>query len=290
MKISQLEYFLSVAKNLSFTKASIECHVVQSAISQQIHGLEEELGYYLFERDTRNVTLTRAGEQYYHDVANILKNLHEANERSAAIALGFTGSLSIGVFGATQSADLSPLIKFKSENPSINIVFQRADAALQYDQLKSGKFDIMFTASSNIARYQDVAFQDSKKDKLCLLVHKDHPLSVKKDVTLEEAAGYTNIFTEYDPLVEREHTPYYLYYSQNIIPEKIMYAKDQELAWLMLLLNLGISIVPESVKSCMTLDLVSLDLIPESYYLPTGWAYMKDNTNPSLAYFVDYVS
>lgn len=63
MRITQLEYFASVAKHLSFTLASEECHVAQPAISQQIQSLEKELGFALLDRTTHGVSLTDAGHR-----------------------------------------------------------------------------------------------------------------------------------------------------------------------------------------------------------------------------------
>ena len=57
----RIEYFLSVAKHLNFTKAARECFVAQAAISQQIKQFEEELGFKLFERGGGSVKLTPAG-------------------------------------------------------------------------------------------------------------------------------------------------------------------------------------------------------------------------------------
>lgn len=64
MRTTQLEYFIAVAKYKNFTRAANECYIAQSAISQQINALEEELGFPLFIRQTRKVILTEAGELF----------------------------------------------------------------------------------------------------------------------------------------------------------------------------------------------------------------------------------
>ena len=62
MDVRQLEYFVAVAEELSFTAAAARCHVVQSALSYQIARLERENGVLLFERTSRSVRLAPAGE------------------------------------------------------------------------------------------------------------------------------------------------------------------------------------------------------------------------------------
>ena len=59
--IRQIRYFQSVVRNNSFSEAAEECHISQSAISQQIQALERELGFYLLERKTGNLFLPRQG-------------------------------------------------------------------------------------------------------------------------------------------------------------------------------------------------------------------------------------
>ena len=62
MELRQLRYFEAVARHASFTRAAEELHVVQSALSQQVRRLEQELGVELMERTSRSVRLTSAGE------------------------------------------------------------------------------------------------------------------------------------------------------------------------------------------------------------------------------------
>lgn len=63
--LQQIKYFQAVIRNNSFSKAAEECHISQSAISQQIKALETELGFPLLERKNRKFVLTPAGEHFY---------------------------------------------------------------------------------------------------------------------------------------------------------------------------------------------------------------------------------
>ena len=63
--IRQIRYFQAVVRNNSFSEAAEECHISQSAISQQIQALERELGFELLERKNRKFILTPAGEYFY---------------------------------------------------------------------------------------------------------------------------------------------------------------------------------------------------------------------------------
>lgn len=63
--LRQIKYFQAVVRNNSFSQAAEECHISQSAISQQIKALEAELGFPLLERKNRRFVLTPAGEHFY---------------------------------------------------------------------------------------------------------------------------------------------------------------------------------------------------------------------------------
>lgn len=63
--LRQIKYFQAVVRHNSFSEAAEECHISQSAISQQIQALEKELGFPLLERKNRRFSLTPAGEYFY---------------------------------------------------------------------------------------------------------------------------------------------------------------------------------------------------------------------------------
>lgn len=75
MLFRQIEYFQAIVRCGSFTEAAEECHISQSAISQQMKQLEEELGFSLLERGKRRFTLTEAGRLFYERSLNITKDL-----------------------------------------------------------------------------------------------------------------------------------------------------------------------------------------------------------------------
>ncbi len=88
MNLQQLRYAVALAEAKSFTKAAEKMFVVQSALSQQVRRLEQELGVQLFERTTRTVSLTLAGESLlpllHRVVAGIDQITFDAQARCAA--------------------------------------------------------------------------------------------------------------------------------------------------------------------------------------------------------------
>ena len=99
MSFRRIEYFLSVAKHLNFTKAARECFVAQAAISQQIKQFEEELGFKLFERGGAAVSLTPAGEYFARQCQGVLSQYNGAVKQARSIADGEKRDLRLGING-----------------------------------------------------------------------------------------------------------------------------------------------------------------------------------------------
>ena len=101
--IRQIRYFQSVVRNNSFSEAAEECHISQSAISQQIQALERELGFYLLERKNRKFILTPAGEHFYKKSLVLIADYEQmcrdagrlAKEDKAALVIGGQGFMPV---------------------------------------------------------------------------------------------------------------------------------------------------------------------------------------------------
>ena len=99
MSFRRIEYFLSVAKHLNFTKAARECYVAQAAISQQIKQFEEELGFKLFNRGGASVSLTPAGEYFAKQCQAVLAQYNGAVKQARFLAEGKKRDLRLGING-----------------------------------------------------------------------------------------------------------------------------------------------------------------------------------------------
>lgn len=183
MRITQLEYFESVARNLSFTRASEECHVAQPAVSQQIRALEKELGFALLNRTTKGVTLTEAGRAYQGEITAILQSLDRSARKARAISLGSAGSLIVGIANSGQTAVLGAIEQFSARYPEIHIELKRAHSLNQYQQLSQGSFDVAITASPCLAGHDDICMVGKRNSTLRIAMSKEHPLAKNSQAT-----------------------------------------------------------------------------------------------------------
>src|SRR6476661_8446716 len=124
MDARQLEYFVAVAEELSFTRAAVRCHVVQSALSYQIARLEREQGVTLFHRTSRSVRLAPAGELLLPHARAVLEGVDVARAELTAFTGLLTGRLRIGMVGSVGSAAPvveSSLLAFHDLHPGVEI-------------------------------------------------------------------------------------------------------------------------------------------------------------------------
>lgn len=285
MRINQLEYFAAVAKHLSFTKASEECHVAQPAISQQIQSLEKELGFTLLNRSTHGVSLTEAGQAYYLETAGVLETLDRSARKARAISRGSAGVLIVGITNSGQTGMLGVIEKFSSANPEIGITLRRSHSLNQCKQLLDHVFDITLTATACVAAYKEIKLAGTSTSRLRIAVSKNHPLAARKDLTTDDLRGFPHIIADHenDDLVRATYP-----YLENDPDTPIVRVEDQGIGLATMMLGLGIEALPESVVPSIQDGFVLCDVKDYNPSLETGWAYLADNPNPALAAFVQF--
>lgn len=96
MELRQLTYFVAIAQSGTITAAAQKLHMSQPPLSLQLQKLEEELGCPLFERDTRHLHMTQAGELFYERAQGILQQCADLKREMADLQAGGRGLLRIG--------------------------------------------------------------------------------------------------------------------------------------------------------------------------------------------------
>jgi DNA-binding transcriptional LysR family regulator len=147
MDARQLEYFVAVAEELSFTRAAARCHVVQSALSYQIARLEREQGVTLLERTSRSVRLAPAGALLLPRARSVLAELAAAEAELAELAGVITGRLRIGMIGSTGQA--APVVErtlaaFHHRHPGVEVVITDTGSRQMADGVRTGDLDVAF--------------------------------------------------------------------------------------------------------------------------------------------------
>jgi DNA-binding transcriptional LysR family regulator len=144
--IRQLQHFVAVAEEKHFTRAAQRVNIVQSALSNSIRLLEEELDAKLFVRSTRQVRLTDAGRILLDKAKAALESIRDAREAVAAVRNLQRGTLSIGTVQSLPAfLDLPSLIeRFHVEYPGVEVRLRQGSATELIERVRSGRLDLAF--------------------------------------------------------------------------------------------------------------------------------------------------
>ncbi len=142
--IRQIRYFQSVVRNNSFSEAAEECHISQSAISQQIKALENELGFLLLERRNRKFVLTPAGEHFYKKSLILIADYEQMCSAAARIARGDETLLKIGYLRSHNSPEVQQALdEFSEKYPRVDIQLLYGNHEELFDLLRTGGADLV---------------------------------------------------------------------------------------------------------------------------------------------------
>lgn len=143
MELTQLKYFLAVARAGSFVKAAEDLGITQPSLSQQIKKLEQELGAPLFDRLGRVLRLTRYGDELRPRAESILLAANQARQAVEAVHSPDRGRLAIGVIPTILPyAMVEPLSKFRRENPLVEMIVEELTTDKLVDMLRQGLIDV----------------------------------------------------------------------------------------------------------------------------------------------------
>jgi DNA-binding transcriptional LysR family regulator len=114
MDFRKLEYFIAAVECGSFTKAAQQCFISQTAMSQQIAAMEQELDLLLFDRSSYRPTLTPSGKAFYESSKTLVEIYEKGLEKASALKNKTTGSLKIGISGPIEKRFLPEILVSES--------------------------------------------------------------------------------------------------------------------------------------------------------------------------------
>lgn len=186
MELRQLQYFLKVAQKEHVTRAAEELHVAQSAVSRQIHQLEQELGVDLFMQKGRNLQLTPVGQLFCKRVESVLKELERSVNEVHEFLDPERGEIRIG-FPHSLGTHLIPSIvaEFRRMYPHVKFRFKQGAYPSLIKDVLSGEVDLAFI-SPFPEDDEHVAGDIVMTEELFAILPQNHPLAGETVIRLEQ--------------------------------------------------------------------------------------------------------
>jgi DNA-binding transcriptional LysR family regulator len=188
MELRQLEYFVAVTEEASFTKAAARLHVAQPGVSAQIRQLERELGQPLFDRSGRTVRLTEVGAAVLPYARAALAAVEGARLSVDELTGLLRGRVTIGTIDWIRSLDLPGMLAgFHRDHPNVEITVVQEDAATLAEGLRTGRVDLAFL-SLGAEPPEGIATRVVIEQDLFAAVPHGHPLARRSTITLRALA------------------------------------------------------------------------------------------------------
>lgn len=265
-------------------------YIAQPALSQQIAELEKQLGVTLFERNSRSVTLTSAGEILQAACPDILNKLDSVQQEMLCAQAGLRGSLKIGYLYVFQPLLPSVVQKFRKLYPDVALEFYSGNLKELEIALENRDIDLAFSwiNEADISPNSPAAYQLLWHEDLCIAVQKDHPFarSGGKDYTLLKDETFV--------LIDESTSPGFQYMARKasteagfLIKNKIT-SKEFTSIIVQVEAGIGVSILPSGIKSFGVCANENIAFIPiQKDGMSFGVIWYNDSRNAVLPLFLD---
>jgi DNA-binding transcriptional LysR family regulator len=187
MELRHLRYFVAVAEELNYRRASERLRVAQPALSSQIKDLEEEVGARLLDRDTGGVRLTDAGATFLEEARLIVAHAARAMVVAREAAQGRRGRLTVGYFAPIFMGLMPASLKaFREKFPDVEVVLVELPIADQLAALEAGTIQIAFTVGGSTPIPPSVQSMRVAQSAIRAVMRRDHRLARARQVALAE--------------------------------------------------------------------------------------------------------
>lgn len=247
MELRQLRYFLVVAEELHFGRAAERLHLTQPPLTVAIRRLERELGVQLFDRTTRRVVLTPAGEAFRQRVQDAVMELDEAAGDIANVAAGLSGRIRVGFVSSASYTTIPEAIRaFRRERPRVELILSPLTSGEQIEQLLDGDLDLGLIRDPG--EVPGLTMELVSTEALVAVLPEAHPLASGVEVRPADLEKEPMILFPYRLMPGFVNRIHRLFDGLQFSPQVVQQAIHQETVLGLVAAELGLSILPESVK------------------------------------------
>lgn len=267
MDIRNIQTFVCVAELKSFTRSAQALNYVQSTVTMRIQQLEKELGFPVFDRIGKTISLTPLGQEFLLYANDILQTMEKV-DTLGKIPDDIRGTLHVGILESLLFSTILEMVStFKKRYKNVNIQFKMGQAADLQVWLKENRLDLVYL-SGNLNIEPDLVCCYKREERLIFMANPECELAGKTAVTLEEIFQYPLIVTEssgicYGKLCE-------LATAQNLILEPSLMVDSTIAVADLVCKGMGIAFLPEySVRKQLNagqLVEIKTNLAPQIYY------------------------
>ncbi len=190
MEISQVRYFLAVAKELNFTRAAEDCNVTQPALSRAIKLLEDEFGGALFHRERRFTHLTELGRMVETYLEGVFENSRQAKQIAEQYVHLKKTPLRVGIMSTIAPDEIIELISsVRAHHPGVELHLCDADAPSLRRRLLEGDLEAAIYALPSKVPDEEVHSLPLFREQMVMAVHLTHRLANQRSVQVRDMSN-----------------------------------------------------------------------------------------------------
>jgi DNA-binding transcriptional LysR family regulator len=195
IEIRHLRYFIAVAEALNFSRAAERLGTAQPSLSQQIRGLEREIGVELFGRGNRRVTLTAAGAEFLAEARELVAHLDRAISHAREAGRGLRGELRVAYSPSTMMSTLPLAIRaYRVGHPDVRITLRALAPTALLEALGRREIDVgVLLDRHGAARLPDIDMRRIGSLPFAIVLPEGHPLAGRHALAIEEIGSETLI-------------------------------------------------------------------------------------------------
>jgi DNA-binding transcriptional LysR family regulator len=255
-----LRQFIAVAEELHFRRAAERLHMAQPPLSQAILRLEEALGYPVFERTNRKVSLTPAGDAFLATARQVLASLEEGVAATRRVAQGIEGHLRLSFIHITPYAHvLQGLRAFRLASPAVQFTLREASTQQQVEWLERGEVDIALLRAPGRST-PGLRFERLSGEDILVALPLNHRCAGQARVDLADLADDDFVASPralgqgfHDQLAS-------LCLHAGFVPHVVQQARRLQTVLGLVAAGFGVALLPASLGACMPAGVVMLPL------------------------------
>ena len=256
MTLTQLRYFCVTAEVLHYTRAADLLYISQPSLSYALNKLEKELGTPLFQKQGKQITLTRYGEEFLPYCKRALAELSKGQDRLKELRAPGAGIINLGyIYSVSFSVLPSFVDRFYAEQRKKETAFRfhQGMAGILIEQLLNGSLDLLIAGKPDIDAIESLPIASQA---LYLAVPASHRLAAEKKVTLSDITGEQFISITHDAIIYRELADKFK--KAGFVPNIVFEADEYSSIAASVTTGAGVALVPK----LPILDHFNIQLVP----------------------------
>lgn len=281
MDLRSVRYFVSVAEQLHFGRAAERMNVVQSAISQQIKRLEEELDTKLFERSGNGLRLTEAGRQMLPECRRLLIQADKTIKVAKSVGAGSRGKINFAFVDNSISSLIPPLVaEFRAHRPDVDLGLQALNRVEQTQALEDRLIDIGLMPPP--VPSGDFHSEIVVSAPLAVALPERHPLAGKANLSLSDLSNEPFVLFPVAMHTRIVEIILSACATAAFIPRVVQEATQMHTLLALVGAGLGVTLVPRWMTSEKVRGVVFRSIQPDTAAYELMFVWRRDNSNPAL--------